>query len=284
MEDVLHDFISFNLKCSICGHSLMDEDQLVDGRPGVKLGIKTSKGEGTIILSSIYESFNFRCDVEMDEDEIVEFSCPHCSKKFEGCLECDHCEAPMVKLDLDIGGTVCICTRKGCKRHFLEFDDFNAALYKLTYLGEYKEAVPEGIRETGESKEIIDSGTFLHLYCPVCDKSLIDKGLVKLKVINDTGESGHVFLSPYLNVFTSRSTVFLKEDQVVNDIQCFHCETSLINKGKKCEECGSPAAKVAIAARTKLIDFYICSKKGCRWHGLCNDDLHDIELEDSLEW
>ena len=169
MEDVLHDFISFNLKCTICGHSLMDEDQLVDGRPGVKLGIKTSKGEGTIILSSIYESFNFRCDVGMDENEIVEFSCPHCSKKFDGCSECDHCEAPMVKLNLDIGGTVCVCTRNGSKRHFLEFDDFNTALCKLTYLGALKEAIPERIRETGKSKEIIESGTFLPHYYRECD-------------------------------------------------------------------------------------------------------------------
>jgi rRNA maturation endonuclease Nob1 len=53
---------------------------------------------------------------------------------------------------------------------------------------------------------------------------------------------------------------------------------------KNCEKCGSPVAMIAISARSKLIDFYICSKKGCRWHGLSEDDIEEIKLEDSLEW
>ena len=30
--------------------------------------------------------------------------------------------------------------------------------------------------------------------------------------------------------------------------------------------------------------FYICSRKGCTWHGLNKNDLENIRLEDSLEW
>jgi rRNA maturation endonuclease Nob1 len=53
---------------------------------------------------------------------------------------------------------------------------------------------------------------------------------------------------------------------------------------KTCELCGSPVARISLSARSKLIDFYICSKKGCRWHGLSEDDINEIKLEDSLEW
>jgi len=91
-------------------------------------------------------------------------------------------------------------------------------------------------------------------------------------------------LSPYMNVFTSESTVYLQEDKPVTDISCPHCSTSLISVNKACEECGSPIAKIFISARTKMINFYLCSKKGCKWHGLSDEDLQDIKLEDSLEW
>ncbi len=91
-------------------------------------------------------------------------------------------------------------------------------------------------------------------------------------------------LSPYLNVFTTKSTIFLPEDKAVSDVLCFHCEKSLIEEKKKCGKCESPIARISVSARTKLIDFYICTKKGCRWHGLSEDDLYNIKLEDSDEW
>jgi predicted RNA-binding Zn-ribbon protein involved in translation (DUF1610 family) len=262
----------------------MDSDTMVDGRPGIKMGIKTARDHGFIYLSSIYESYNYRCDLEIREGEIVGFSCPECNKILNSQLNCEYCEAPMVPINLDIGGKVSICSRSGCKGHFLEFEDINTAMKKLILLSDFDGKSPDGIHEDDAGKEIIESGTYLHTYCPKCKKSLIDKGLVKLKIESESKEPGYVFLSPYLNVFTSKSTVFLKEDRVASKIMCPHCEASLVEPEKTCRECGSPAAKIAVSARTKLIDFYLCSKKGCRWHGLDDNDLHDIELEDSLEW
>jgi len=284
MEDILYDFISLHVKCPLCQHSLMDEDQLVDGRPGIRMGIETTGKRGDIVLSSIYESYNYRCEMDLPSNEVVSFFCPHCNKTLTSNTECEYCEAMMVPLDLDIGGRVSICSRAGCKGHFLEFEDFTTALKKLYSLGEYEGNLPPELQDNGETKEIIESGTYLHTYCPHCVKNLLDKGHIKLTVINDKEEDGFVYLSPYLNVFTSKSTVFLKEDQTVKDVRCFHCSTSLLDDKRSCEACGSPTARILVGARTKLIDFYLCSKKGCRWHGLDPEDLHDIELEDSLEW
>jgi hypothetical protein len=87
-----------------------------------------------------------------------------------------------------------------------------------------------------------------------------------------------------MNVFSSKSTVFLPEDKVVEDLSCPHCNQSLILHDKTCEKCASPVAKINVSARTKLIDFYICTKKGCKWHGLSENDLYEIRLENSLEW
>ena len=43
-------------------------------------------------------------------------------------------------------------------------------------------------------------------------------------------------------------------------------------------------ARIALNVRNKMLDFYICSKKGCRWHGLNQEDINEIRLEDSMEW
>jgi len=133
-----------------------------------------------------------------------------------------------------------------------------------------------------ESAEILESGTFLQAYCPHCKKSLIEEDMLKLKISDE--EEGILMLSPYLNVFSSKSTVYLPEDKAVKDLKCPHCDHTLLEPKIQCEKCNSSVAKIQVTARTKLIDFYLCTKKGCKWHGLSSNDLYDIRLEDSLEW
>ena len=286
--------VSLSLKCPICGESVMDKDQLVDNSPGIKLNIKTKGNSGTIWLSSVYESYNYYCNINIAENEIVEFSCPHCNENIKSNAECKTCGAGMAHLHMDMGGRVSFCLRNGCKDHFLEFDKISLALQKIhqeyPYDGKYgkfsqgnvKKENIQGKEKTDDTKEIIESGTYLSSYCPHCKKSLIEDGMLKLQVKTD--KTGYVMLSPYLNVFTTKSTIFLKEKTEVADLSCFRCGKSLKVEGKKCGDCGSPVAKIMVSAQTKLIDFYMCSKKGCRWHGLNDEDLYDIRLEDSLEW
>ncbi len=285
----MYDFISLNVKCPVCGKSLMDKENLVDGKQSIKLNIEVKNKKGIIRLSSIYGSYNYKCDIELPTNEIIKFFCPNCSSEIKSDMECDYCQAPMIPLVLDIGGKVGFCSRVGCKGHFLKFEDISLALKKISQEQEnefkpkpYTEHIE--IKEDEEIKEIVRTGAFLQAFCPNCKKSLIENNKLKVKVVKDNGETGILLLSPYLNVFTSKSSIFLSENKTVKDLVCPHCNKSLMVKDKKCEVCGSPVAKIAIAARTKLIDFYICSRKGCRWHGLSEEDIHDIELEDSIEW
>ncbi|MCK4663347.1 MAG: hypothetical protein KAT68_10810 [Bacteroidales bacterium] len=288
----MYDFINLSLKCPVCGKSLMDKDHLVDNNPSIKLNIEVDNKKGTIRLSSVYGSYNYTCNIKILENTIAKFSCPHCFSEIKSEVKCTSCQAPMVPFHLDMGGKVSICSRSGCKNHFVEFDDLELALKKLYqehgFRGRKYPERPDIFKdkpkkkETDEDQEILKSGTFLSAYCPYCKKSLIENDKLKLKIIN--GKTGYLYLSPYLNVFTSKSTIFLSEDETVKEVRCFHCDTNLIEKEKKCDSCGSPIAKVSISARTKMIDFYMCTKKGCKWHGLNSDDLDDIRLEDSLEW
>jgi ssDNA-binding Zn-finger/Zn-ribbon topoisomerase 1 len=269
----MYELISLKLKCPVCGESLMDDSHLVDNESSIMLNVEMAGKKGEIRLSSIYGSYNYVTDIEMPKGEVAKFSCPHCKAQITSDAECLSCGANMVPFYLDMGGKVTICSRSGCKNHIVEFEDLSIALKKLYQ--EYGLAGKDDFRPdrkitpveqaVDENKEIIESGTFLNAYCPHCDKSLLEDGMLKLKIHNG-------------------STIFLAEDKTVKDIRCCHCNQSLISTDKTCEKRGSEVAKIAIGARTKLIDFYICTKKGCRWHGLSSDDLIDIRLQDSLEW
>jgi len=288
----MYNLLTLTLKCPHCGVSLMDPDVLVDGETSIALHIDIMKKRGDINLSSIYGSYNYVSNIECPLDKIAVFSCPHCGKDINTESECKVCKAPMASLILDMGGKISYCSRSGCKNHSVEFEDLNNALRKMyqeygyqskqsheEFVEKFKQEIP-----VDEDKEIIETGAFLQAYCPHCRKSLIESGLLKLKLVNEKNEEGFIMLSPYLNVFSSKSTLFLVEGKPVGDLRCFHCDHTLMVDDKKCEICDSPVGAISISARSKLIDFFLCSKKGCRWHGLSDDDISDIKLDDSLEW
>jgi Zn finger protein HypA/HybF involved in hydrogenase expression len=266
----MYELISLKLKCPLCGKSLMDDEHLVDNEPSILLNIEIAGNKGSIRLSSIYGSYNYLTDIEMPKDEVAKFSCPHCKAHITSDSECLSCGANMVPFYLDMGGKVTICSRNGCKNHFVEFEDLAVALrrmyqeYGLAGKDNFKpEHVITPVEKTvDETQEILESGTFLNSYCPHCSKSLIEDHMLKLKILN--GEEGFLLLSPYLNVFTSKSTIFLEEHKALKDVRCWHCNTSLIPEDKQCEKCGSNVVRIEVGARTKLIEFYICTKKGCR--------------------
>lgn len=288
----MYDFVSLNLKCPVCGVSLMNKEAKVDNKPSIHLNIRMEDQEGSVYLSSIYGSYNYSCDINLIQGVIAEFYCPHCKNEITSKSECLSCGAPMIPFYLDMGGKVSICSRSGCKNHFVEFEDLTLAMKKLYEDYGYDESNnhrPSDIpykkkdKPVDENKEILETGTFLHTYCPHCKRSLIKNDMLELKV-KQGEDTGILYLSPYLNVFTTKSTIYLPEEHVVEDIMCEHCGKSIIEKEKTCEECGSPVARIQVSARTRLVDFYICTKKGCRWHGLSEEDMFDIKLEDTQEW
>ncbi|TSA29050.1 MAG: hypothetical protein D4R67_02675 [Bacteroidetes bacterium] len=273
----------------------MYNEEIVDNKPSIRLGIQAEGQTGFIYLSSVWGSYHYHCKIELPENKIAQFFCPNCKQQIISENNCSICDAPMVPFILDMGGRVRVCSRSGCRDHSLEFKDVSQALNKLYqeygFTRKYSEEelkimnrdpVPRE-KKDDKTQEILESGAFLMSYCPNCRKSLIDHDILKL-TITSNDEKGILLLSPYMNIFTSESTVFLQEDKPVQDISCPHCDTTLISVDKECGSCGSPVAKILISARTKMINFYICSKKGCKWHGLSDEDFQDIKLEDSLEW
>jgi ssDNA-binding Zn-finger/Zn-ribbon topoisomerase 1 len=263
----------------------MDKEKLVDDIPSIKLKIKSPKSSGLIHLSSFYGSYNYSTKMKIKKNQEYSFSCPHCEQQITSDLKCDECSAKLVPLNIREGGSVRFCSRANCKYH-------NVKLHELSLIHDYMVGNidnPNVIdfhnnEEKEAEKELIKSGTFLRIYCPHCENGLIEKGSVIFKIKNVKKELGYLLLSPYLNVFHNKSTVYIPEGAVVEEILCPFCEESLFAKDIDCEDCNSPAVEVQVAAIRRMIDFYFCSKKGCHWHNLNPKDMHFVLIQDSDYW
>ncbi len=119
--------INIPVKCSNCGKSLLTDKVKLDGLPAIELEAKMGGKLGKIYLSQIYGSYEKKFEGVKDVvGAIAAFSCPHCHEPFPVLQICE-CKAPMIGLQLEYGGTIKICSRNGCKRHALEFEDVNDA-------------------------------------------------------------------------------------------------------------------------------------------------------------
>ncbi|KQC14916.1 MAG: hypothetical protein APR63_04790 [Desulfuromonas sp. SDB] len=278
--------LPLKLKCPHCGALLLDEQHLINNSPSVSLEIKVGSTKSWIRLSSLYGDFDHEIGVDMKPGEVAEFNCPHCHQNLNIDLNCSACSAQMVELLHQQGGSVKFCSRKSCRNHSIEFKDIEQAA-KIFY-GQYNWAGDKTIKvehkKRDQPKEVISSGAYLNSYCPWCGVSLIEGENVKLEVKGKGNSQGFLYLDPHLNSFWNKSTIELPEKEEVEELNCPHCKHSLIEGGESCEKCGAKVVKVKVSALTKLIDFKFCARKGCPWHGLSEEDMELIELQDSDEW
>ncbi len=119
--------LHITVKCPNCAKSLMCDEVLVNELPSIALEAKIADKIGKIYLSQIYGSYDKIFDgVDDIVGAIANFYCPTCHQPLPVIQLCD-CKAPLVGLQLEVGGMIKICCRNGCKRHSLEFEDINDA-------------------------------------------------------------------------------------------------------------------------------------------------------------
>jgi endogenous inhibitor of DNA gyrase (YacG/DUF329 family) len=116
---------TLSVKCPHCGQSFMDEDHYLNGFPAVKVTVETEQEKGILYLCPIYGCFKHVCTIKLKDHEIVTLYCPHCQTSLMREVLCKSCTAPMVGFNINVGGKVNICSRKGCQNHNLVFEDSN---------------------------------------------------------------------------------------------------------------------------------------------------------------
>ena len=132
--------ISVSVKCPYCGKSLMSKSKMIDGKPAIAVKITYAGKKSTLYLSSVYGSYNIETDLNVPKSRIAGFRCIHCDAELKIMRRCDLCNAPMVSFDLVGGGKVSICSRRGCRKHVIEFEDPQKELeaFYRSYIKEYK--------------------------------------------------------------------------------------------------------------------------------------------------
>ncbi len=106
--------------CPQCNHSLMKPEHPIDNYPCIHVTISFNRQHGWLRLSSLYGSFNIESEHEIPIDTEVNFFCPHCHAELVGSSICPECSAPMILMLVNHGGTIQICTSRGCKGHILD--------------------------------------------------------------------------------------------------------------------------------------------------------------------
>lgn len=117
------DTFQVNVKCPYCKQSFMDDSQTIDDCPSIKVAIQHGSKRGNLYLSSIYGSYNVISEIDVPMEEIVLFFCPQCLSSLITKDLCDECSAPMTSFELAQGGKVHICSRRGCKKHLIEYSN-----------------------------------------------------------------------------------------------------------------------------------------------------------------
>ena len=114
---------SIDVSCPFCNHSLMDDSFYIEGRPSIRVTVSFGQNHGWVRLSSLYGRYDVFSEHEIPFDTVVNFFCPHCHAELIGSWECAMCGAPMVPMIVRGGGTIRICSRRGCcgsKSHMLD--------------------------------------------------------------------------------------------------------------------------------------------------------------------
>jgi len=111
-----------DVSCFYCGQSLMDTEQLIANHASINIMISYNKKKNRIWLSGLYGNDTVNCEYDIPINKIVDFFCPHCQKELTNSVPCTLCGARMVLMKVQKGGTLQICSRRGCKNHMLDFN------------------------------------------------------------------------------------------------------------------------------------------------------------------
>lgn len=131
----------------------------------------------------------------------------------------------------------------------------------------------------------INKDTYLTCWCPHCGKSLNENDKAVFKITSNSGEVGISKMSPYLNVLDRETTMQVEDHEELKDVQCPHCDVSLIAPGEICiqDSCKMVIFHVSVSGSQKL-SLLLCTLRTCRWYKMSDEDNEQLILRDSHEW
>ena len=131
----------------------------------------------------------------------------------------------------------------------------------------------------------INKDTYLTCWCPPCGKTLNEGNKAVFKITSSSGEVGISKMSPYLNMLDRETTMNVEDHDELADVQCPHCDVSLIVPGEICiqDNCKMVGFNVSVSDSQKL-KIILCVRRTCRWFKMSDEDNERLILRDSHEW
>ena len=120
--------IQVGVCCPKCGKSLMNSARKIDGKPSITITLTYAGKNAPLNLSALYGSYALETKLVVPLGKVAGFRCPHCKADLKSTRKCERCSSQMVAFDLRQGGQVQICSRRGCRKHVLEFQDPDSEL------------------------------------------------------------------------------------------------------------------------------------------------------------
>jgi hypothetical protein len=100
--------------CPYCGASLTEGQKV-----RLDAWAKSLNRDGVVYLSAFFGDQTTETDLDLPDGAMVEYRCPSCEKSLTIQVPCRLCRAPMASLNLESGGVLEFCTRRGCRGHAL---------------------------------------------------------------------------------------------------------------------------------------------------------------------
>ncbi len=114
--------ISYLINEAYCpnGCSIIDEENKINGEPGLRIKFKREGAEGEFVISAIEGDFDKKMlSGELEDGVKDDLHCPHCGVGFQTLLKCNcRQDADMVVIGLtpklDINNAISFCNVTGC--------------------------------------------------------------------------------------------------------------------------------------------------------------------------
>ncbi|KAA0248927.1 MAG: hypothetical protein EDX89_24400 [Acidobacteria bacterium] len=118
------------LCCPQCHAGLTEGNRVrLDGH------VRRTHQHGEVSLSALFGDRRVEADLALEDGDVVDLACPKCEASLMLPLVCKLCGAPMASLDVEKGGYLEFCSRRGCKAHALggtgSIDDMMSLLNRM---------------------------------------------------------------------------------------------------------------------------------------------------------
>jgi len=100
----------------------MNARKKLDNTASIEVNLTYAGKHAPLYMSSLYGSYL------IEVGKVAGFRCPHCKADLKSTRKCDACSSQMIAFELKDGGQVQICSRRGCKKHVLEFQNADSEL------------------------------------------------------------------------------------------------------------------------------------------------------------